>query len=61
MKIVKNEKLIKRNAQIGNYTLFIALAILAAGIGQQCLEIDEEITPPGTRPATVPCPRVRSR
>jgi hypothetical protein len=32
MKIVRNEKLIKRNAQIGNYTLLIALAVLGAGM-----------------------------
>ncbi len=32
MKIVRNEKLIKRNAQIGNYTLLIALGVLAAGM-----------------------------
>ncbi len=32
MKVVKNEKLIKRNAQIGNYTLLVALGILAAGM-----------------------------
>jgi hypothetical protein len=32
MKIVKNEKLIKRNAKIGQYTSFAALAVLGVGM-----------------------------
>lgn len=32
MKIYKNEKLIKRNAQIGQYTTFAALLVLGAGM-----------------------------
>ena len=32
MRIVKNEKLIKRNAQIGQYTSLAALVVLAAGM-----------------------------
>ena len=32
MKIVKNEKLIKRNAMIGQYTSFAALAVLGIGM-----------------------------
>ncbi len=32
MKIVKNEKLIKRNARIGQYTSFAALAVLGVGM-----------------------------
>jgi hypothetical protein len=32
MKIIKNEKLIKRNARIGQYTSFAALGVLAVGM-----------------------------
>src|SRR5512137_2563567 len=32
MKVVKNERLIKRNARIGQYTSFAALAVLGVGM-----------------------------